>query len=124
MLKDNHNIDLGQLVDETLKTSPDFYLPEDFAQKMALRFEKMQAIRVYFREFLIYVAAGIGMLAITAAMFFFLMSETWDKLLKWAGSNIIEMVGFAVVLIFILFADRVLLRFFYLKTNRYLNYRS
>jgi hypothetical protein len=118
MLKDDKHKDAGQLVDEVLKTEPGYLLPGDFAEKATAAFEKRLAWQLYFREFLIYVVAGIGILGSTVAMFILLMSETWVKLVKWVESNIPGMIGIAVILVFILFADRVLLRYFFLKAKR------
>jgi|WetSurMetagenome_2_1015567.scaffolds.fasta_scaffold86822_2 hypothetical protein len=118
MLKDDNHIKTKQLVDEILKTEPDYLLPEDFAEKMATRFEKSVAWKLYFNEFLIYLTVGVGIIGTTVAMFIFLMSKTWAELVKWLGSNIPGLIGIAIILIFILFTDRVLLRYFFLKTKQ------
>lgn len=114
MLKDKYT-EAGQLVDEVLKEDPGYNLPENFADKLALRFERRFAWNTYIKEFLIYLGVGSCILATAIAMVFFLMSDIW---IKWASlfisySNAI--IGAALLLTFVLFADKVLLRYFSFK---------
>lgn len=104
-------------IEQSLQLEPGFSLPDNFADNVTARFVRQMALKNYLREFMIYLSAGIGLSGVAVAMFFFLMSDIWAKLAKWAGANIIELVGLALLLIFILFADRVMLRYFYIKTK-------
>lgn len=106
-----------RLVEQSLQSEPGFSLPENFADSVTAKFVRQMALKNYFREFLIYLSAGIGLSGVAVAMFFFLMSDIWAKLIKWAGANVIDLAGMALLLIFILFADRVMLRYFYIKTK-------
>jgi hypothetical protein len=105
-------------IEQSLQSEPGFSLPDNFADRVTDRFERHVALQNYFREFLIYLFAGIGLAGAAIAMFFFLMSDIWAKLARWAGANILELAGLALLLIFILFADRVMLRYLYIKTKR------
>jgi hypothetical protein len=107
-----------RFVEQILRSEPEFSLSDNFADKMSIKFERHVSLQNYLREFLIYLFAGIGLAGAAIAMFFFLMSDIWAKLVKWAGANLVELAGIALLLIFILFADRVMIRYFYLKTKR------
>jgi hypothetical protein len=108
-----------RFVEQILRSEPEYRLSENFADMMSIKFERHVSLQNYLREFLIYLIAGIGLTAVVVAMFVVLMSDIWAKLLKWAGANLIELSGMALLLIFILFADRVMLRYFYMKTKRF-----
>lgn len=102
----------GKFLDEILKTSPDLELSPDFADRMSMKFEKYTVWKQNIREFLILFAAGLGLLGITVAVFIFLMAEIWQKWMEWFIGNQTGVIGIGVLLVFILFADKVLLRYF------------
>jgi len=113
MLKNKKDTD--RFLDEVLKEDPGFKLPGDFADNLTIKFEKYFAWNYYIREFLIYFFAGIGILAATTAMLFFLMAETWQKWVDILLNNLEGSIGIVVLLTFILFIDKVLLQYFSFK---------
>ena len=71
MLKDKKYIHAGMFLDEALKHEPDFFLPDDFADKMALKIEKRLAWSQYLKEFTIYFGVIAGIIVIALAIIFF-----------------------------------------------------
>ena len=112
MNNDYKNNSADKLIDEVLKTEPTFYLPHKFADKVAKSVERKFEWNLYLKEFLIYLATFVGIIAISVAMVFIWFSANiteWQTILI---DNISWIIGINVVLIFILFADRVVLRYF------------
>jgi len=70
----------------------------------------------YFKEFLIYLSAIIGIAAIFAAMTFICYRASVDEWINFLVSNASWVAGVNIVVIFILFVDRVLLRYFFYKS--------
>jgi len=116
MQENKTNTDAEHMVDELLKTSPGYQLPDGFAEKLMHKFEAYVAWKSNLKEFLIYFAVVVGIMAITGAMGFFLMAETWNKWIDLFFANIGTVIGLIVLLIFILFMDKVLLRYFTQKS--------
>ncbi|MBN2774480.1 MAG: hypothetical protein JXR31_09555 [Prolixibacteraceae bacterium] len=101
-----------KFIDEVLKTDPGFKLPDDFADRLALKFEKHFAWSQYIREFLIWLSVGLGIILTTVGMLILMMTETWHKWFGIVMDNLTGSIGILFILTFILFIDRVLLRYF------------
>ncbi|VAW20198.1 hypothetical protein MNBD_BACTEROID01-330 [hydrothermal vent metagenome] len=112
MLKDKKNIHAGTFLDEALKHEPDFFLPDDFADKMALEIEKRLAWSQYLKEFIIYFGVIAGIIVIALAIIFFFDAESWANLANIFLSNINTIVGVGLIILFVFFTDKVLLRYF------------
>lgn len=114
----NNKTDTDRMVDEILKSDPGYTLPDDFADRLSHRFEKHFSWNLYFNEFLIYLATIAGIIFTAVAMAYFLMSELWGEWLKAFFNHWEEVAGIVILLTFILFADRVLLRYFSYRVNK------
>ena len=104
--------DTDKLLNEALKTEPGFMLPDNFAGLMAKKMERKFAWNLYFKEFLIYLGAIVGLLAVPVGIQFIFFTT---KLKQWSviiTENYPVIGGIFFLVIFILFADRVLLRYF------------
>ena len=117
MLKNEKYFDAGKLVDEALKTEPDFSLPDNFAEMVAEKASRKFAWELYLKEFLIYLGAFIGMGIVSAAIALIWYDTNWKVWLDFFVSNFSFIAGISTLAIFILFADRVLLRYFMFKSE-------
>lgn len=106
-------------LDEALKTEPGFQLSSNFADKVAMKAVKRFAWDQYFKEFLIYLAALFGIVALSAAMSFIWLDANWKDWLQFISENFALVAGLNFLGIFILFADRVLLRYFFYKFSKH-----
>ena len=61
--KENY-IDTDKLLNEALKTEPGLMLSENFADVMAKKMERKFAWDMYLKEFLIYLGAIVGLMAV------------------------------------------------------------
>ena len=117
MLKEDKYFDAGEVVDEVLKTEPQFFLPDNFADVLAEKVGRRFAWEQYFKEFLIYLSVIIGIAATWVAIAFIWQDADWKVWLDFIISNAGLVAGINILLVFILFADRVLLRYFMFKSK-------
>jgi hypothetical protein len=117
MLNEEKYFETDKLVDEVLKMDLPFSLSDNFAELIAKKVERRFVWEQYLKEFLIYlgVIAGIGLAwGITT---FIWKSADWKVWLDFLIANAGLILGINFLAIFILFADRVLLRYFMFKAE-------
>ncbi len=111
------NTELEFLLDDALKTEPDFILSDGFADKVTAKVSRSFAWNQYLKEFLYYLAVLVGIVGVLAAMAFIWYKSSIENWITFILSNISWVVGVNVLLVFILFTDRVLLRYFFYKNS-------
>jgi hypothetical protein len=112
MLNEEKYFEVDELLDEALKTDPEFKLSDNFADLLAEKMGRRFAWEQYIREFLIYLGAIIGLLAVPFTIQLVFFGANWQEWLRLIANNISLVSGILFLVIFILFADRVLLRYF------------
>jgi hypothetical protein len=117
MYNDEKYFDTEKLLDEVLKTEPQFILPDNFADVLAEKMDRKFAWQQYFREFLIYLGAIVGLLAVPVTIQFVLFGASWQEWLALVVNNISMVGGIIFLVMFVLFADRVLLRYFLFRSS-------
>ncbi|WP_372949092.1 hypothetical protein [Mariniphaga sp.] len=115
MQKDDKNILVENWLDEALKTSPEFSLSENFADKVAAKVSRRFAWEDYIKEFLVYLGIIVGVAAVSVAMAFIWLGADWQEWQNFLANNLAWIAGLNVLGLFILFADRVLLRYFFYR---------
>lgn len=118
MHEENKYFDSDKLLDDVLKTDPGFTLSENFATLIAEKVSRKFAWSQYLKEFLIYLSAILGIILVTAIMVFIWFDANLANWLTFFSSNLITILGINVLVVFILFADRVLLRYFMYKSSQ------
>lgn len=116
MLENKTKFDTDKLLNEVLRTEPEFTLPNNFAEMLAENVGKRFAWEQYVKEFLIYVAVIAGIVAISAGMALIWFDADWKTWFNFLTSNIAMVAAANFLLVFILFADKVLLRYFMYKS--------
>ena len=117
MYNEENNTELDNILDEVLKAEPKFVLPDDFADTLAQKMARKIAWEQYLLEFLIYFGAILGLAVVSAAIQFVFFGAQWQVWLQFIAGNIFILSGITLLLVFILFADRVLLRYFLHRTS-------
>ncbi|WP_346856975.1 hypothetical protein [uncultured Draconibacterium sp.] len=117
MFEDKTPFDSEKLVDEVFKTEPAYFLSDNFAEVMAGKAGRHFAWKQYIKEFLIYLAVIFGILVMTAGMAFFWFDANMLNWFDFLISNLTLVAGINFLVIFVLFADRVLLRYFLYRTS-------
>lgn len=110
--------DAETLLDEVLQSEPGFSLPDNFANEIVKKVERKFAWEQYIREFLIYFCVFIGMAGVLVAMKFIWFDADWKEWLGFVANNAGIVAGLVIIPTFILFVDRVVLRYFMFKTTR------
>jgi len=117
MYNEEKYFDTEKLLDEALKTEPEFMLSDNFANLLVQKIERKFAWEQYLREFLIYLGTILGLLAVPVAIQFILFDAKIKEWLQLVTNNISLVAGVMFLLVFVLFADRVLLRFFMFRSS-------
>lgn len=117
MYNEEKYFDTEKLLDEVLKTEPEFTLSDNFANMLVEKIERKFAWQQYLREFLIYLGAITGLLAVPVAIQFIFFDANLHEWFRILTSNISLVGGVLFLLVFILFTDRVLLRYFMHKSS-------
>ncbi len=119
MQKDDKNILIDNLLDEALKTPPGFLLSENFAERMAEKMRRKFVWKQYIKEFFVYLATITGVFAIFIFMAFFWLEADWQKWQTFLLNNLSWIIGLNIIGLFVLFTDRVLLRFFFFRFSKH-----
>ena len=117
MYKEEKYFDNEKLLDEALKAEPQFILPDDFADVLAKKMGRRLALEQYLREFLLYLGIIFGLLTVPVVIKLVLFDAS---VLKWSEvvtANITLLLGIIFLLVFILFVDRVILRYLFYKNS-------
>lgn len=116
MYNDEKYFEDNKFLDEVLKTDPGFTLSANFAEKIAAKVERKLMWKEYVAEFLIYLSSFTGIAAVVVAMAFIWYDANWQKWVEFLAVNFGMVIGISILLVFILFADRVLLRYFFYRS--------
>ena len=117
MFSEEKYFDKEHLVDEILKTEPEFVLSDNFADNLAKIIDRKIAWSHYWNEFLVYLGAIIGIVAVSAAMSILLFGANWKEWANFITVNVSLVSGISFLVVFVLFADRVLLRYYLNKSS-------
>ena len=117
MLNNEKYTDADKWLVDALKSEPHFELKADFADRMAEKMSRKFAWSQYLREFAIYAGVILGVVAVLAAVHIFLVGADWKSWTKFVAENLVFVTSGAVLLLFVLFTDRVLLRYFMYRSK-------
>jgi hypothetical protein len=117
MLEHEKYFDAEKLVNEALNVEPGFSLPDNFADMVAEKVSRKFAWIQYLKEFFVYLSVIIAMGLGIAGTSIFWFDANWKTWLDFIGSNVGIVAGIGILITFVLFADRVLLRYFMFKSN-------
>ena len=106
-----------QIVDEVFSTEPGYKLPGNFAEILTEKVSRKFAWEQYLKEFVIYLCVFLGIGLVTAAISFMAFDYNWKTWIDFITGHVSLIVGIYFISIFILFADRVILRYFMFKSK-------
>jgi hypothetical protein len=117
MRKKEKYFDAEKLVDEALIAELGFELSDSFADVVAQKAGRRFAWQQYSKEFLIYLGVFVGAGVVWAVLSFVFFGADWRVWFDFAVSNMGLIVGINIITVFVLFADRVLLRYFMFRAE-------
>lgn len=118
MLNEEKHFSTDGLLDEVLKTDLPFSLSDNFAELIAKKVERRFVWEQYIKEFLIYLSVIAILALVWGVTTFIWKSADWKVWLDFLIANASLIIGINFLATFILFADRVLLRYFMFKAER------
>jgi hypothetical protein len=104
------NKELDQMIEKSVGTEPDFYLPADFASKVVFRIVQREQWKTDLMEYLYLTGILAFLLAIIAGTYYWVNKEFVLRVFNTISENLIPVILIAFLVNFIIFADRVLLR--------------
>ena len=106
------------IFDSALKAETDFLLPDDFAEKISLKLYRQITWKSYLNEFFIYLSVFVLIIIQGLAIVYWVDNDFWGKVLVFIQEKYLLIAGINLILVLILFADKVLLRYFLVNTNK------
>ena len=79
MRENEKYFDAAKIVDEALKSKPNFTLPDNFAEMVAEKVSRKFAWQQYVTEFLIYLGAFVGIAMVSVAIALIWYDTNWKE---------------------------------------------
>ena len=112
------NEELDYIIDESFRTAPDFHLPADFAKRLTLSVTRREQWKTDLREYLYLTAVLISLLAVATVTYYLIDKDIVIRFFSFITQNAVTVVFIVLILNFIWFADRVLLRLLFNRWKR------
>lgn len=105
------------IVEKSLKIEPTFNLPADFASKVTLHIVRREQWKIDLREYLLYSGLVIGLITLVGGFYYFVDQNFMLNVFSYLKENWLSVATVAVLVNFIFFTDKVLLRVFFNRWN-------
>ena len=112
MQNDKKNTVTGELLEELLKTEPNYLIAPDFADRVTEKIARKMMWDQYLKEFLIYLAVIVGIAVSVAVMSIIWYGANWNEWASFMTQNTVLVAGVVFLVVFVLFVDRTLLPYF------------
>ena len=106
--KQRYDSDNDLLLDKLLKEEPGYFLPDDFADKLAKKIEIRLSVRQNVIEFLTILGVILAIFITFGGIYYFLNKEDFLNLTSFLNNGYTGVA--AVIVLFIFFMDKVMLR--------------
>ncbi len=110
--------DIDKMLLDTLSEEPGYKISDDFAERMAEKMNRRFAWSQYLHEFIVYLSALLGILGLSAVMALIWFDIDWKNWWNFLLSNASLVAGINLLAVFVLFTDKVLLRYFLFKSEK------
>ena len=104
--------ELDQLIDKALIEEPEFELPLGIAEQVSSKLARQNQLLQYLQEFGMYLGLFLLIVALAFGSLFWSDQSIIAKAQQYISNQYPLVIGINLLLIFILFTDRVLLRYF------------
>ncbi len=106
------------ILNEALSSEPDFKLSENFADNVSSQINRESVLKQYLLDFLNYLMVFVGLGILTLAIFYYQNSDVIIMIKAFIKENYTWLIGCNVLLLFVLFVDKVLLRYAHFKFSK------
>jgi hypothetical protein len=110
-----NNKELDQLIDESFSAEPDFHLSADFAQKVSTALIRHSQTKTEFINYLYIIAFLTGLLLFSCGIYYMINKELLMQFITFVKQHTLNVLFTIILLNFVFFADRVLLRLLFNK---------
>ncbi len=105
--------ELDHLIEESFGSEPDFLIPDDFAKKIMNELVRRTQWKADLVEYFNITSFLIFLLTIVAVTYYFVNKDTVIQVITLISRNLLQTIFIFLLVNFIFFADRVLLRFLF-----------
>jgi hypothetical protein len=112
------NEELDKIIEKSFKTEPDFKLSVDFAQKLTMKVIGREQWKTDLREYLYVTGVVLSLLLIVSGFYYFVDKEFVLKAFAFLSANLVPVISVVLILNFIFFADKVILRFLFSRWSK------
>lgn len=113
-----NNEELDLLIEKSLKSSEEFRLPADFAQKVTVAVIRHEQWKSDLREYLSILGIIVTLLALAGGLYYYIDKGFVSNITAFVAKNLVQVIGAIFILNFILLADRVLLPLLFNRWSR------
>ncbi|MFY9154162.1 MAG: hypothetical protein WAO52_19230 [Prolixibacteraceae bacterium] len=110
--------ELDLILEKTFRKDPEYLLSANFAEKVTQAVARREQWKSDLLEYLFLTAVLFSLLLIVTVFFYFIDKEQVLKMISLVSGNIIPIVLTGLIINFIFFADRVLLRLLFNHWNK------
>jgi hypothetical protein len=110
--------ELDLILEKSFKKEPEFTLPADFAQKLTFSIVRKEQWKNDLNDYLVLIGVLVSLFAVVAGFYYFIDKSFVLEVFNLVSAHIIQVILVGFILNFILFTDRVLLRFLFNKWRR------
>jgi len=103
-------IDFDKFVTEALKEEPAYFLPTNFAERMAEKVQHKLIWKSSLWEYLMVAFLLVGIAVLIFAAYYFVNKESFSQIQSFMTKNTVGILSLVFIVNFILFADKVILR--------------
>jgi len=112
------NEELDQIIEGSFHAEPGFRLPADFAQKVSFSIVRREQWKTDLHEYLYLTGVLLALLIVVSGFYYFVDKAFVIQAFTFLSGNIITVTLLVLLLNFIFFADRVLLRLLFSRWNK------
>jgi hypothetical protein len=110
----NNKMNLDETLDEVLVTDPGYTLPDGFAERISVMVKKRTEAGQMLKDFVIYIAIFLVVSIIAGTFGYFMKLSIFEKFSSLIAGNLLWVAGTILILLFVLFADKVVLPYVFL----------
>lgn len=109
---------INQLINDSFASDNEFKLPDNFADKVTSAIQRREQLKSDLIEYLQLCLVIIALFLISTGFYYYIDKDQVINVLKIASNNISLIAMLTIIFNFIIFADKVLLRFLFSNYKR------
>lgn len=105
------------IIEKSLRTEPKFGLSADFASRVTMQIVRREQWKIDLREYLLCSGVVVGLIFLVAGFYYFVDQNFMLNVFSYLKENWLSVATVALLLNFIFFTDKVLLRVLFDRWN-------